>query len=329
MLFEKGATPTSPSESYDDFATALQQRRLAAGAPSYSELAHRIAQNRMARGLTPAAARVARSSVYDVFRLGRTRVNLELVDEIIRALDADESEVARWHQRALGALNGRVNARTGRGGATPPSSASRPDPTSLVKLATVVLCIAAVGVNLMLNFTVGVFEVPLYLDMVGTAFVSFAVGPWAGAAVGVATNMIGNLMAADFSGWWFSLVQVAGAVIWGYGLRGWFGRAPWRFFVLNVTVAVACSFVAVLIILFAFGGAGLLPGGDSLAQVALQLGAGLVGAVFSVNMVTSIIDKLLSGYLALILLSMVHQYGFPLTETVRDRLDSLSVGRLR
>lgn len=325
MLVPNGATPTSPSESYDDFATALHHRRLAAGAPSYTELAHRITENRVARGLTPAAARVARSSIYDVFRLGRTRVNLDLVDEIVRALGADESEVAQWRRRALTVLKHRVSGEA----AERSTSAPPPDPTGLVRLMTVVLCIAAVGVSLMLNFTVGVFEVPLYLDMVGTAFISFTLGPWAGATVGVSTTLMGNLMDGDFSGWWFSLVQVTGAIIWGYGLRGWFGRAPWRFFALNVVVAAACSFVAVPIILFAFGGAGLLPGGDSLAQVAMQLGTGLIGAVFSVNMVTSIIDKLLSGFLALMLLHMVHRYGFPLAEPVRDRLDLLSVGRSR
>lgn len=324
MVFEKSTTKESSGESYDDFAHALQQLRREAGAPSYTELAERITQNRASRGLAPAAARVARSSVYDVFRLGRKRVNLELVEEIVRALNQEEQAVERWRLRALAVLSGSVKPagrRTERWSRTPMVG---PEQTELLALLTVVLCVAAVGLSLILNFSVGVFEVPLYLDMVGTAFISFTFGPWVGAAVGASTTLLGNLMDGDFSGWWFSLVQVTGAVIWGYGFRRWFGRRPGRFLLLNLLVAVACSFVAVPIILFAFGGAGLLPGGDSLAQIAMELGTGLVGAVFSVNMLTSIADKLLSGYLALVFLQVLNQFGFPLAESVRACLGMLT-----
>lgn len=323
MTVENTATTESSGESYDDFANALQRFRIEAGAPSYTELAQRITRNREARGFSPAAARVARSSVYDVFRLGRKRVNGELVEEIVRALTGDERDVERWRQRALALLNESVKPAGYRSDRAPRADVIPADQRGLVALFTAVLFVTAVGVSLMLNFSVSIFAVPLYLDMVGTAFVSFAFGPLAGIAVGVSTTMVGNLMNGDFSGWWFSLVQITGAVLWGLGFRRWFGRAPWRFFLLNIVVAVACSLVAVPIILYAFGGAALLPGGTSLAASIMELGAGLAGAVFSVNMLTSIADKLISGYLALLFLLLLQRYGFPLAQPVRDRLDFL------
>lgn len=327
MTVENAATTESSGESYDDFANALQRFRIDAGAPSYTELAHRITQNRESRGISLAAARVARSSVYDVFRLGRKRVNPELVEEIVRALTRDERHVALWRQRALAILTESVKPAGYRHERHSRADLLHPGQRSLLALFTGVLCVAAVGLSLMLNFSVSVFAVPLYLDMVGTAFVSFAFGPVAGIAVGVSTTMVGNLMNGDFSGWWFSLVQITGAVLWGLGFRSWFGRTPWRFFLLNVVVGVACSLVAVPIILYAFGGAALLPGGASLAQMIMELGAGLTGAVFSVNMLTSIADKLISGYLALVFLYVLQRYGFPLAEPVRVRLDMLAPRR--
>lgn len=322
MAYDNPAMTESQGESYDDFAKALHNLRIEAGAPSYAELADRITQRRIERGIAPAAARVARSSVYDVFRQGRKRVNLELVEDIVRALNRDESEVEHWRERAVATLSDTVKPAGYR-----PERGRRelihPDQRGLLNFFTAVMFVAAVGLSLMLNFSVSVFALPLYLDMVGTAFISFAFGPWAGIAVGVSTNMVGNLMNGDFSGWWFSLVQITGAVLWGVGLRRWFGRRRWRFFLLNVLVAVACSLVAVPIILYAFGGAALLPGGTSLAQSIMELGAGLAGAVFSVNMLTSILDKLISGYLALVLLRLLQTNGFPLPEPVRDCLDLL------
>src|SRR5690606_29812018 len=91
----------------------------------------------------------------------------------------------------------------------------------------------------------------------------------------------------------------------------------------SANVATWFATIAVPIILFAFDGAALLPGGAPPAQLALELGAGLAGAVFSVNMLTSIADKLISGYLALLFVHVLNRFGFPLADTVRDRLGSL------
>ncbi len=317
MTLNEPTAHQSSVESYDDFASALQRLRVQAGAPSYTELATRIAQNREARGVAPAAARVARSSVYDVFRPGRKRLNAELVEEIVHALGRSHDEATAWRLRALAARDDSVRPHDDRANSTLLIGA---DARGLLPLFSVVLCVAVMGLNHALNFSVSALHVPVYLDMVGTAFASFAFGPWVGAAVGVGTNLVGNLMNGDFSGWWFALVQIAGAVVWGYGFRRWFGRGPWRFFLLNVLVAVVCSLVAVPIILFAFDGTEQLVGAAALAGLVQELGAGVAGAVFSVNMLTSLADKLISGYLALLLLWLLMRYGFPFAEPVRVRL---------
>lgn len=302
----------TPAEgSFDELARDLQRLRLESGAVSYSDLAVRITRLRESRGMSLAAATVARSSVYDVFRPGRKRVNAELVGDIVLALGGAEDEANAWRLRTGAARDEDVRPADQR--------LRGSDRRKNIALATV-LCAAAVGLSQFLNFSVSSLQLPLYLDMVGTALVAFAFGPWAGAAVGVATNLTGNLMHGDFSGWGFALVQIAGAVLWGYGLRGWFGRSRLRFLLLNAVVAVVCSLVAVPVILFFFGGVSSLSSVAGLTDAAHQLGMGLWGALFSVNMLTSVADKLLSGYLALVIVWALAHYGFTLADTVRVRL---------
>lgn len=305
-------TRESSDRDLDALARDLQRLRLEAGAVTYTELAKRITHVRESRGMSHAVAKVARSSVYDVFRPGRKRVNAELVGEIVRALGRGENEAKAWQLRA--ALT--------RDEAVQPYSTRQVDTASRGNSALlVVLCVAAVGLSQILNFTASALHLPLYLDMVGTAFAAFAFGPWVGAAVGVATNLTGNLMHGDFAGWGFALVQIAGAVVWGCGFRRWFGKRRWRFAALNAVVAVVCSLVAVPVILIFFGGVSPLSSIADLADAAQQLGTGLVGALFSVNILTSLADKIISGYFALFLVWIVAHQGFVLAGPVRDRLE--------
>jgi len=304
------STSNYSGHGLDELARDLQQLRLEAGAISYAELATRITQLRESRGMSHAAAKVARSSVYDVFRPGRKRVNAELVGEIVRALGGGEEDVAAWQLRTAAARGEAVQ---------PHGRVVGGKPSRNVALAFL-LCVAAVGLSQFLNFSVTALQVPIYLDMVGTALAAFAFGPWVGAAVGVATNLTGNLMHGDFSGWGFAFVQIAGAVVWGYGFRRWFGRSRLRFLLLNVVTAVVCSVVAVAVIQIFFGGVTNLSSVAALESAAAQLGTGLWGALFSVNMLTSLADKLISGYLALLGVWALAHYGFSLAETVRVRL---------
>jgi len=191
-------------------------------------------------------------------------------------------------------------------------------------LFAIVLCIAAVTLNNVLNFSVGALQLPLYVDMVGTAFASFAFGPWVGALVGVLTTLLGNLMHGDFTGTGFTLVQMVGAVVWGAGFRGWFGKTIWRFTLLNIVTAIACSAVAVPIILLSFGGVSTLSGVSDLGRWFGQFGLGVLGSLASENVVLSIVDKLLAGFVALGALVVLSRRGFVPSRLVRERLGMLA-----
>ena len=71
----------TPEESSADVARSLQDLRSRSGA-TYADIAMRIAALRVAAGVSPSAARVARSTVFDAFKADRARLNPALVAEI-------------------------------------------------------------------------------------------------------------------------------------------------------------------------------------------------------------------------------------------------------
>ncbi|MDN5632399.1 hypothetical protein, partial [Kocuria sp.] len=87
-------SPVPPVESYDDIARGLHRLRSEAGGISYARITQRIERARRERGVDEYSARLARSTVYDAFRSGRTRLSADLVEEIVLALGVD-AEAAR------------------------------------------------------------------------------------------------------------------------------------------------------------------------------------------------------------------------------------------
>ncbi|MBH0130867.1 ECF transporter S component [Salinibacterium sp. NK8237] len=290
-----------PADSLDQIADDLQRLRIAAGEVSYSELASRIAHRREENGVSPAAARVARSTVFDIFRTGRSRINAELVAEIVVALGRDDLEAEAWRARCLAV---RATAK-----AQPPHAPLNPTSNSDSRLAfVVVLMVAAVGLNLFGGSVVSKFELPIFLDMIGTAVVAIVLGPWQGALVGLSTNVVGvfSTVPATLA---YAIVNVVGALVWGYGVRLWhLDKTRLRFLLLNVLVALACTITAVPITVLVFGGVAGHAGDDFIATLR-AIGDGLWASVFTVNISISLADKLITGYTALAIIHLLGRLG--------------------
>jgi energy-coupling factor transport system substrate-specific component len=293
---------------WDPLVERLQDRREAVGGPSYGEIADRVAAAREASGASPHAARVAKSTVYDAFRPGRARINLDLVREIGAVLGAVPAEVDAWIAAC---------ARPGVAAAEPAADPSVEPPHPTLR-PTAALLLGCLCLNLAGRWTVDVLHLPVYLDMVGTAVAALALGPWLGVLVGGTTNLAGVLI----SGWDslpFALVNMAGALVWGYGARR-LGRDLPRFLVLNLLVAVTCSLVAVPILVALFGGS-VGAGEDTITQTFRDLGNGLVEAVGFSNVLASGADKLISGFVALVVvcsLPAAFRRLLPLAEKLHD-----------
>jgi energy-coupling factor transport system substrate-specific component len=141
-------------------------------------------------------------------------------------------------------------------------------------------------------------KLPTFLDMIGTCVAALVLGPWWGALVGVITNIGSSFLRGPIEVP-FALANVAGALVWGYGVRSWgMGGNSAKYFVLNILVALAVSAAAAPIVIFVFGGAtGHVS--DAITAAFAQAGQDLVTAVFASTFIVSLADKIISGYVAL------------------------------
>lgn len=305
-------TPDDEPDSLDRIAADLVALKDADGC-SFAQLGRRIGALRIERGVPAEAASPPRSTVYDVFRPGRTWIDTALLRDIVRALGADEAEADRWVQRSV-----RVR-RNGERGRSEPVEADPPAPPVPARPATgstltapaprrwvtAVLLVGGILLNLLGLAVVQALNLPIFLDMIGTAATAIVLGPWHGAVVAIVSNMMGATVGVPAAPP-FALVNVAGALVWGFGVRRFgMGDDIRRFFVLNVIAALVCSAIGAPMGLLVFGGFSG-HGFDAVTSSIATMGVPLIAAVFSANVLTSLIDKLLTGFIALIIFVWLH-----------------------
>ncbi|MBS43341.1 MAG: hypothetical protein CMH83_09310 [Nocardioides sp.] len=151
--------------------------------------------------------------------------------------------------------------------------------------------------NLAGRVTVDQLQLPIFLDMVGTAVAAVVLGPWWGVSVGLSTNLVGVATSGPLS-IPFAAVNVAGALVWGYGVHRWgLGRTIPRYFMLNVLAGTVCSLVATPIIVAVSVDTGHVA--DLSVQRLLPVTHLLAVSVFLTNLVVSLADKMVCGFVAL------------------------------
>jgi tetratricopeptide (TPR) repeat protein len=129
--------PPADPEGWDDLTRALRRVRAHAGAPSYAQIAQRVARVRAARGVPPGEQRPGRVTVYDVFRDGRSRLDVELVTDVVRALGGDDAAATAWRAAHAAVVTG---VREPRG--APPAGGRSPVPAGDAAAVTPVVDLA-------------------------------------------------------------------------------------------------------------------------------------------------------------------------------------------
>ena len=161
----------------------------------------------------------------------------------------------------------------------------------------VTLIPVAAALNIVGGYIAKALQLPIFLDMIGTAVVSIVLGPWWGALVGVLTNVVGSFLSGPI-GLPFAACNVAGALVWGYFHRWGWSKKNWSFFVTNLVCALIVSMTATPIYVFIFGGAtGHFA--DMMTAAFLAMGQNLWVSVFSSNILVSLADKIIAGYVGL------------------------------
>lgn len=140
-------------------------------------------------------------------------------------------------------------------------------------------------------------HLPIFLDMIGTAVVAIVLGPWWGALVGAITNIVSSFISGPIN-LPFAACNVIGALVWGYAHQWGWMRKQWSFFLVNMLVALFVTIVAVPIYVFVFGGAtGHFA--DLMTAAFVGMGDRLITSVFKSNILVSLADKIIAGYVAL------------------------------
>ena len=306
------------SKAVDELVLELRQLKATHGDPSFSELAKKVATVRLNRGLDLAAAKASTSTLNDAFKMGRTRLNPALISDIVIALTDDVGEGERWAQRCGLANSGLIEGEK----ITPasdvvvpvvidsPQLVGRQETNSLydfteehrsIFLALLVLLGVSVDfiVPLFLDKILGGLF-PLFGDMIGTAIVAIVAGPWTGIITGVLSTGASSLI-AGVTNLPFMLVKISGALFWGCGVRKYgYGSSYGKFIGLNLLVALISTSIASLILLTAFQGDLQHGAANLLANEFIYQGHSVTQAVFLVNFAISILDKLITGVLALL-----------------------------
>ncbi|MDQ1206043.1 energy-coupling factor transport system substrate-specific component [Microbacterium sp. SORGH_AS 862] len=313
-----GGGRVSGAGSLISVAEDLQRLRHAAGAVSYAEIATRVTSLRAVRS-GRSSVPVSRSTVYDAFRPGRTRLDADLVVDIVRSLGVADADAESWRDRCMAAKPAapRPSPRVGTasGAEAPPVSAASvlrldaPRPAGRRVALIVGVMIGAVLFNVAGGRVVLWLDLPLYLDMVGTAVVAVALGPWYAVATAVITQLGGALVNQSTLGLPFTPVAVVGALLWGYGVHRWgWGRSLSRFLLLSVVVAVACTVVAAPITDLVYGGFSAHVAGNSLTARFRDAGMVLPLAIAIANLITSLLDKLIASFVALSLAAPIRRW---------------------
>lgn len=308
---EESSPAADTTDTFDSVAEVLQRLRARAGHMSYAQIVSRILETRLLTD--PAARPPGRSTVYDAFKFGRQRVDVGLVLEIAQALGADARARHDLQEQCLNVRVGLERMALDRPEKTlaPARPAAHTDALSGPRTRRWVVyglvALAAVCLNTVGHGFVAWLGLPLYFDMLGTCIAAIALGPWWGAGVGLATNLLGatiNSQAAIP----FAAVNIVGALVWGYGVRSFgMGKTLPRFFALNLVVALTCTLTAVPILVLLFGGSAG-HSSESLTGTFSHLGETLALAVFSSNLVSSVADKLIAGFVALVLLGSLSRW---------------------
>jgi PAS domain S-box-containing protein len=190
-------------------------------------------------------------------------------------------------------------------------------------LRAIILIIAAITVNITLGHLVQyVFKWPLFLDSIGTILVGALLGPLAGAATGVMSNLIWGYLYQDPAIIPYSLVAAFIGWAAGYAVaHGAFER--FRSVVLTgLLVGIGAALLSAPITAYLNGG--VTGGGtDYLTSYLSATGANLIQAATIQGLVSDPLDKVLSFALAWLLWRPLHIYFMPTSVRGSQMIDRM------
>jgi energy-coupling factor transport system substrate-specific component len=169
-------------------------------------------------------------------------------------------------------------------------------------LITVLIIPVAIAINFVGAQLVSMLRIPIYLDCIGTVLIGIIAGPWVGLFTGFLSISVNSI--ADPTAFPYSVVgAVVGCAAGILSMKGMFSNV-WKTLISGIILALCATMSAAPITLFVFGGSS----GQASSIVTLGFlasGLELVKAVFSAELITDLIDKILSAFLCFFIIKSI------------------------
>lgn len=167
--------------------------------------------------------------------------------------------------------------------------------------ARMAFCGLAIALNIVLGIVTAALKFPFYLDVMGTMFIAIFFGPWYGAVVGGATNILTSIFSGSISGMPFMLVSIAIGLITGFAFR----KINFTFvnaLLIGVVTGIVAPLIGTPIGIAVYGG---LTGtvSDVAVMFLKQSGASIFTASFLPKLFNNLLDKIGSMILVYLLIT--------------------------
>ena len=169
-------------------------------------------------------------------------------------------------------------------------------------MMVILLIPVAIAINIIGGQLTYLLKIPVNLDMIGVILVGALAGPIPAAIAGVLTNFINGI----FNPIWIPYAICAFFIGGTAGLLGKYNMMTkwYKLIISGIVLALVGTITATPVTLFFFGGAS--GGGSSLLAAGLMAtGKEILEAVLSVYIVTETIDKLISVFVAYLIIKAI------------------------
>lgn len=169
-------------------------------------------------------------------------------------------------------------------------------------LMVILLIPIAIAINIVGGQMTSILKIPVDLDMIGVILVGALAGPIPAAVTGVLTNLINGIMDPTWLPYAFTsfFIGIASGLLAKYNM---FAKI-WKIIISGIVIALVATVASTPITVFFFGGS--TGGGASMIAAGLMAtGAEIIQAVFSVYIVTECIGKLISVFVAYIIIKVL------------------------
>lgn len=171
-------------------------------------------------------------------------------------------------------------------------------------MMVILLIPVAIAINIVGGQLTSLLKIPVDLDMIGVLLVGALCGPIPAAITGVLTNLINGIFDPTWIPYAFCafFIGIAAGLLSKYNMMD----KIWKLVVSGIVIALVGTITATPITVFCFGG--VTGGGASMIAAGLMAtGKEILEAVFSVYIFTELIGKMISIFVAFLIIKAMPQ----------------------